>query len=386
VTIGVNRAVMNCVSLAAEMANAADSWLRSLSGDQREEAQYPGPSGDDRERTTWFYTPTDHGGLPLNQQRPHQQQLAMRLLATGLSVEGYAVAAIVMGLENVLDRLESWSRDWGRDRGRDPGMYYFRIFGVPGDGTWGWRCGGHHISVNYTIVDGRAASWTPCFIGAQPAKMGLPDGGTLLPLGDIERTGRELAGDLDQRGQPGVVLHRSAISDIVSGNRSRVRDGDEMIHLPDLWRGRFADGRISSLLEQIDAGGQAASGYGPGDYRKLAITTRPKGVPGGALTAAEQERLLALLEAYLRRFPEEIAGPWLAGYRAGGGLAALHFAYAGDPASEGPVYYRLQDERLLIEYDNTQNSANHAHSVVRDLTADFGMDALGQHRRAFHGR
>jgi hypothetical protein len=374
---------MNGVSLADEMANAADEWLRSLSGAQREAAQYPGPDPDDPERTAWFYTPTDHGGLPLNEQRPGQQQLAMRLLASGLSDEGYAVAAIVIGLENVLDQRESWTRDWGRERGRDPGMYYFRVFGAPGDGTWGWRCGGHHVSVHYTVVDGRVASCTPCFIGAQPAELGLLAGGTLRPLGDIESVARELARDLDQRGQA-VVLHRSAVSDIVSGNRPRVLDGDEMIHLPDLWRRRFTDERNSSLLERIDASGEAASGYGPGEHRTLAITTRPKGVPGSALTPAEQSRLLTLVEGYLRRFPGEIAGPWLAGYREGG-LAGLHFAYAGEPAGGKPVYYRLQDQRLLVEYDNTQNGANHAHSVVRDLTADFGVDALAEHRRAFHG-
>ena len=375
---------MNGVSLVVEMANAADSWLRSLTEDQRDEAQYAGPDRDDPERTRWFYTPTDHGGLPLNQQAPRQQQLAMGLLATGLSVEGYAVAAIVMGLENVLDRLESWTRDWGRERGRDPGMYYFRVFGAPGDGTWGWRCGGHHVSVNYTIVDGRVASCTPCFIGAQPAELGLLAGGTLRPLGDIERAGRELARDLDQRGQGAAWLNRSAVSDIVSGNRPQVHDGDEMIHVPDLFRSRFTDGRIGSLLEQIDAAGEAASGYRPEDHRKLAFTTRPKGIPGSALTPPEQGRLLTLVEAYVRRFPEEIAVPWLAGYR-DGGLAGLHFAYAGEHASRGPVYYRLQDERLLVEYDNTQNDANHAHSVVRDQTADFGMDALAAHRQAFHG-
>lgn len=376
---------MNGVSLAAEMADAADSWLRSLSADQREAAQHPGPDRGDPERTRWFYTPTDHGGLPLNRQRPRQQQLAMGLLAAGLSAEGYATAAIVIGLENVLDRLESWSRDWGRERGRDPGMYYFRVFGSPGDGTWGWRCGGHHLSVNYTVVDGRVASCTPCFIGAQPAELPLLAGGTLRPLGDIERLARELARDLGQRGQAAALLHRSAVSDIVSGNRPLVRDGDEMIHLPDLWRSRFTDGRNSSLLEQIDARGETASGYGPDDHRTLAITARPKGVAGSALTEGERARLLLLVEGYLRRFPDEIAGPWLAGYRGEGGLAGLHFGYAGERASRGPVYYRLQDERLLVEYDNTQNGADHAHSVVRDLTADFGMDALAEHRRAFHG-
>lgn len=373
------------MSLAAEMASAADSWLRSLSADQRELAQYPGPGQSDPERTTWFYTPTDHGGLTLNQQRPGQQQYAMRLLAAGLSDEGYDLAAIVMGLENVLDRMESWTRDWGRERGRDPGMYYFRVFGSPEDGTWGWRCGGHHISVNYTIIGGRVASCTPCFIGSQPAELGLLGGGTLRPLGDIERIARQLAGDLEKRGEPAALLHRSAVSDIVSGNRPRVHDGDEMIHIPDLWRRRFAEERLSSALEQIDATGEATSGYGPDDHRRLAITRQPKGIPGSALSPGEQERLLFLVESYLRRFPAEIAAGWLDRYRTGGGLAALHFGYAGERDSQGPVYYRLQDERLLVEYDNTQNAANHAHSVVRDVEADFGMDALAEHLREFHG-
>ena len=373
------------MSLAAGMARAADSWLASLDGDQREHAQYPGPDRDDAERTTWFYTPTDHGGLPLSQQRPRQQGLAMQLLAAGLSLEGYAVVATVMGLENVLDRVEQWTRDWGRERGRDPGLYYFRVFGSPGDSAWGWRCGGHHVSVNYTVVDGRVASCTPCFIGAHPAETTLLANGTLMPLGDIEPIARELARDLEKRGEGVALLHSSAISDIVSGNRARVRDGDEMIHMQNLWRGRFAENRLDSLLDQIDADAETVSGYGAEDHRTLALTTRPKGIRGGALRAGEQALLLELVAGYLGRFPEEIAGPWLARYRADRGLDDLYFAYAGERASRGPVYYRLQDERLLVEYDNTQYNANHAHSVVRDLTADFGIDALAEHRRLFHG-
>jgi Protein of unknown function (DUF3500) len=371
------------MSVGAEMAQAADSWLSSLSADQRAQARYPGPGDGDAERTTWFYTPTDHGGLPLGQQRPRQQGLAMRLLATGLSLAGYAVVATVMGLENVLDRVELWSRDWGRERGRDPGLYYFRVFGSPGDGAWGWRCGGHHVSLNYTIADGRVASCTPCFIGAHPAETALLAGGTLKPLGNIEPIARDLARDLEQRGQREGLLHPSAISDIVSGNRAQVRDGDEMIHMPDLWRGRFAEDRLSSLLDQIDADAEAASGYGPPDHRALALTTRPKGIKGGALSQGERARLLELVAGYLGRFPAEIADPWLADYRAGG-LDNLYFAYTGERASHGPVYYRLQDQRLLVEYDNTQYGANHAHSVVRDLSADFGIDPLARHWRDSH--
>ena len=206
-----------------------------------------------------------------------------------------------------------------------------------------------------------------------------------MPLGDIEPIARELARDLEKRGEGVALLHSSAISDIVSGNRARVRDGDEMIHMQNLWRGRFAENRLDSLLDQIDADAETASGYGAEDHRTLALTTRPKGIRGGALRAGEQALLLELVAGYLGRFPEEIAGPWLARYRADRGLDDLYFAYAGERASRGPVYYRLQDERLLVEYDNTQYNANHAHSVVRDLTADFGIDALAEHRRLFHG-
>ncbi len=40
--------------------------------------------------------------------------------------------------------------------------------------------------------------------------------------------------------------------------------------------------------------------------------------------------------------------------------------------------------RLLIEYDNTQRNANHAHSVWRDPAADFGYDVLGAHLAERH--
>lgn len=373
--------------LAAVMAEAAGAWLGSLTPAQRELALYPGPgTGDgDRERTRWFYTPTDHGGLPIGGQRPAQQGLAMRLVASGLSAAGYATVATVMGLENVTDRMESWASGWGRERGRDPGLYYLRVFGSPGDDAWGWRCGGHHVSLNYTVAAGRVTSCTPCFIGANPARTALLAGGFLEPLGGIEPTARQLAASLAERGEGAAVIHRSAVSDIVSGNRARVRDGDEMIHMPDLWRGRFADERLSGLLDDLDVALEEGSGYGPADHRAVAITARPKGISGAALTPGERALLLRLLDGYLQRFPGELAGPWLDGYQSGG-LDGLHFAWAGGGPADAPVYYRLQDRELLVEYDNTQNGANHAHSVIRDLRGDFGGDALAEHRRAFHAQ
>jgi hypothetical protein len=59
-------------------------------------------------------------------------------------------------------------------------------------------------------------------------------------------------------------------------------------------------------------------------------------------------------------------------------------AWAGPLEPGTPHYYRVQGPGLLLEWDNTQRGANHAHSVWRDPTADFGLDVLTRHRRTDH--
>src|SRR3954469_15733373 len=116
------------------MAEAALGWLDTRDDGQRAIAVGAAPSAEDApdaERRRWFYTPTDHGGLTVHQQRPAQQRAAMRLVAAGLSEAGYVTVAAVMGLENVIDHAEGWVRTKGRERGRDPGLYYLRVFGEP---------------------------------------------------------------------------------------------------------------------------------------------------------------------------------------------------------------------------------------------------------------
>jgi len=170
------------------MAAAAAAWLDALEPAQRAVATGGVPSADaesDAERRRWFYTPTDHGGLTLGAQRPAQQRLAYQLVASGLSVAGYNTVATIVGLDNVLDQVEGWRVDWGRERGRDPLMYYLRVFGEPG-GTvpWGWRFGGHHVSLNNLVVDGAVRATTPCFFGADPASSPLLGPAPLRPLAD----------------------------------------------------------------------------------------------------------------------------------------------------------------------------------------------------------
>ena len=143
--------------IAERMAEAARTWLAMLDDEQRRIAigAVPAHGESDAERRRWFYTPTDHGGLTVHQQRPAQQRAAMRLVASGLSTAGYVTVATIMGLENVLDHVEGFVIRFDRERGRDPGLYYLRVFGEPGAArTWGWRFGGHHVSLNNLVVDG----------------------------------------------------------------------------------------------------------------------------------------------------------------------------------------------------------------------------------------
>src|SRR3712207_2921257 len=145
--------------VARRMSEAAQAWVDTLDADQRAVGVGAVPATDesDNERRRWFYTPTDHGGLTVHQQRPSQQRAAMRLVSTGLTPAAYVTVATIMGLENVLDQVEGFVTRFGRERGRDPGLYYLRVFGDPsGIGPWGWRFGGHHVSLNNLVVDGRS--------------------------------------------------------------------------------------------------------------------------------------------------------------------------------------------------------------------------------------
>jgi len=63
----------------------------------------------------------------------------------------------------------------------------------------------------------------------------------------------------------------------------------------------------------------------------------------------------------------------------------IHFAWAGVVEFGGPHYYRVQAPTFLVEYDCTQDKANHIHSVWRDFNGDFGMDVLKQHYQTSHG-
>lgn len=372
--------------VAGRMAEAARIWLDTLDSEQRSIGQGAVPADDptDNERRRWFYTPTDHGGLTVHQQRPAQQRAAMRLVSTGLSPAGFVTVATIIGLENVLDYTEGFVVSFNRERGRDPGLYYLRVFGEPGDqGVWGWRFGGHHVSVNNLVVDGELVATTPCFLGADPATSPLLGGVVNRPLARVEDLGRELVRSLRPELAARTILLPRAPSDLVTVNRTLLTDGDRAVPLVGVWRDeRFPDPVEQANLQRISDAIDEAAGLSDADHEAVAYTRQPKGVSAAEFDAGQREVLRALLGTYLDRAPAGLSP--LPRYDEEAALDAVHFAWAGSTEPGEPHYYRLQGPRLLLEWDNTQRNANHAHSVWRDPGSDFGLDVLARHRAAHH--
>lgn len=370
-------------ALVERMAEAATDWLASLSTDQRQKATFDFPAND--ERTQWYYTPTEQGGLPLVEMDPVQQRLAHRLVARGLSGPGYATAATIMGLENVLDALEDWRAIYpGRakpNRGRDPQLYFVSVFGRPGSKSWGWRVGGHHLSVSYTIVDGRIASPTPLFFGSNPAEARLVGPGVLRPLAGEEDLGRELLRSLDPEQLSIAVLAPVAPTDIVQSNRPFVEVGALPRAAAQLFGRTVPDSSVREFLGVDDQHRRPAPAS---DYlASLSYQNEAKGLAGSRMSPSQRELFAALIRQYVDRLPDELAEL----HRSrliGPALDAMHFAWAGAHEHRQPHYYRIQGPRLLIEYDNTQNDANHIHAVWRDPDGDFGVDLLAEHYRQAH--
>lgn len=321
------------------MRDAVMAWLDSLDDCQRSLATLP---FDDAERTTWFYTPTDHGGVPLGDLTPLQQQLVFKLLAAALTPAAYDTACTIIGLDNVLDRTEGFRASPVPDRARfrDPGLYYVSVFGDPGSGTWAFSFGGHHVSVHRTFVDGALVSATPSFFGANPAATPLLGGHWLRPLAVYEDLARELVHAL-----PDAVATPDPPDDMASGNRPFLSEGDSTMPLFRLMRAGHGD------PPEVDP--------------VIPLARAPKGV-----TSPE---LQPLVDAYCEHVPGLAID-----------AAAMHFLWAGGIERGEPHYYRLQSDDWLIEYDNVQNDVNHIHTVLRSWDGDFGRDVLSAHHATHH--
>jgi hypothetical protein len=345
----------------ARMAEAASAWLDALDAGQRAKASFD--FAGEAERTDWAYFPRDHHGLPLLEQDPRQQKLAHVLITTGLSFHAYAKVNAIIALESVLNLQE------GRvaDAVRDPGRYFVSVFGAPGGERWSWRLEGHHVYLQFTIIDGRFVAPLPLFLGANPAEVRHGHATVSRPLAEEADVARELLASLNADQRRAAVICAVAPPDFVLTNAPLVPESSlpgEQGSLP----------RVFARFETLTGEQNQALRF---------ERARPAGLSASQLDAAQRELLSALLDLYVERLPEPLAAVERAKIERAG-ADGVHFAWAGSDRTGEGHYYRLHGPSLLNEYDNTQNDANHVHAVWRDPGGDFGRNLLREHAARDH--
>ena len=329
------------VQTVPEMVKAANNLLVTLTPEQKAKIQY---TFTHAERTNFHFTPgpwngVGRQGLPLKTMTPDQAKLAHALLATGVSQRGYIKATTIMSLEQVLKELESGGRGGFV---RDPDNYFFAIFGEPSEtGIWGFRVEGHHLTLNFTMNNGKVIADTPAFMGANPAEVRQGPRAGLRVLAPEEDLGRLLVLSLDAQQKQTAVLPGNAPNDI--------RTGENL---------------VIDNIPNFDI-------------------LKPTGISASRLNAKQQETLIALVEEFAYRMPIELADATMAEIRKPG-LDKIYFTWMGGTNRGDQHYYRVHGPSFLIEFNNTQNQGNHVHSVWRDLKNDFGRDLLKEHLKTAH--
>jgi hypothetical protein len=322
-----------CEGQSSSFAVQANQFLNSLNGEQRRKVLYP---FGDEEQYNWHFIPKrDRQGLWLRDLNDQQKELAFTLLKSYLSDQGFRKTKEIIQLEGLLQQLENRPKD---DWYRDPENYSFIFFGQPSEKTpWGWRFEGHHLSFTFSTLLNRITSGTPGFMGANPAVVLSGPGKNMQALKDETALGFQLLGTLTPQQLTKTVISGEAPADILTAAR-----------------------------------------------RKAMIEKR-EGIYYSKLNEAQQKLFLQLLSVYVHRYTQSFAAEMMHEIEQAG-LEKLQFAWAGarERALGKPHYYRIQGPTIIIEYDNTQNNANHVHTVVRDLKHDFGGDELLQHYQKGH--
>jgi hypothetical protein len=316
--------------IAAELAVTAQRFIDAL--DPAMQAKY---LFQDAERGNFHFFPIARRGVPLKQLKDGQRQLGYALLSAALSHVGNQKALTIMSLGDYLRETDEMHNVY-----RDSDQYYFTIFGDPSpDGTWGYRVEGFHLSINVTVVQGRWISVTPSFFGAIPAT--VPDG---------PRKGLQV---LTLETELGRALAKSF----------------------DVEQRKTGFGKIPDFLTET------VGGLITGNKRRIE-RDKPRGVPAATMTHQQREILMKLVREHIGRIRKELADQDLARIdRAGTGN--IHFIWSGGLEPGEPHHYLIQGPTFLIEYDNTQDGANHVHCVYRDFDNDFG-DAILEHYHKHH--
>jgi len=309
----------------AEIQKAATEFLDSLEDERREKVIF---AFSDQERENWHYVPIERQGIALKDLNDSQKNAAVGIITALLSEKGAFRSAQVILMESVLAVIEQ------KPEFRDVEKYYVSIFGEPGDAkAWGLRFEGHHLSLNFHVVDGDKYSLTPSFMGANPAVVPAGEHKGMRPLAAEEDLARALVVSLKTTGKDDVIFSEKPPREILTGQE-----------------------RVAKPLEAV-------------------------GVTLEQMTDSQKDALFELIAEFTHRYRPELADPELKAMRDAG---KIHFGWAGGTEPGDAYYYRIQSPTFLIETANTQNDANHIHTVWRDFEGDFGRDLLNEHVEGHH--
>jgi len=319
-------------SAAAGMRAAANAWLATLTPELRKDAVRP---FDDADRTDWHFTPRSRKGVSLKRMDAKQREAVHALLKRALSAAGHAKVVNIIELELVLREIETFGALL-----RDAEKYHLTVYGQPdAKARWGWRFEGHHLSLNFTLAGDRLVVDTPSFLGANPAHVKTGPKAGLRVLKHEEDLARELLASFSAEQRRVAVYDTRTYGDIVTGAQ-----------------------------ESVDP-------------------LAPVGLSAAQMTDAQKALLLKLISEYANTFEPGLAAARMQRVRdeKSGGVEAIRFGWTGSTERGNPHYYRIQGPLFLIEYDSSQNSGNHIHTVWRDFKGDFGKDLLREHYAAAAG-
>lgn len=304
-----------------KMSAAAAEFLSTLSDEHRELATF---DFDDPERLNWHFIPRERKGLGLWDIDGKALTAGEAFVATGLTAAGYHKVLEVRSLEEVLYLFEGGD-EASRRLKRHPHRYYISVFGDPsGDGVWGWRFEGHHLSLNYTVKQGQILSSTPEFFGANPGVIDAGPGRQLRVLGRREELARSILKSAPAGQQEKILIDDTAPHDIRGAGAAQAESGE-----PAGVAFRDMSTKQQSLMKELI-----------GEY------------------------LAAMPASVVRRRTKEIDEA---------GMDNIYFGWWGGSELNEPHHYVVQGPTFIIEYNNTQNQANHVHSIWRNLGGDFNI-------------
>ena len=321
--LGLNASAQS-QKIGEDITQVAQSFVASLTSEQKAQTVF---DFSNPERTQWSHRSQSRLGLTLKAMNAEQRQLAFDLLRVTLSARGFHKIESVRELENLSPSTSASAYP----NPRDPELYSLAIFGTPStSGAWGWRWEGHHLSQNFTMIDGQLVSCTPSFVGINPFR---PASGQEkprdFPLLDNELSfGRALAQSLTPAQRKLAVLAIEVPQDIITQTKAKVETLDtyQGISVADL------NAVQKKILGRIIA-----------EYVGLVRTDFALNEMIAISETAEEQ---------------------------------IFFTWVGGTDDNQECYFRIRGPSFLLELSNVQGNSNHVHLVWRDTQKDFGFEGL----------